>query len=147
MSLPTQRRQEIAIQSQFPVTLVPLDATMAVQVTPCFVDALRQAHRRPVGDFILSVYALVTEWITRGDYYAWDPLAAAVAASVLPYDPRMETIRIIRADQSRMGQTALDSTGTKVLVAEDVTSGDYYRWFWQEATGFSLPPAVQHCSE
>lgn len=124
---------DIVLRAPVQITLVPLDATQAVRVTPCHVARLGEAVRTAIGQFIYETYSRLHEWIDRGDYFAWDPLAAAVAVQAVTYQPRVRKVEV-RSDSAALGQTAEGSSGVPVTVAEDVSIPQYYAWVWARAT-------------
>jgi pyrimidine-specific ribonucleoside hydrolase len=77
----------IVFESGAPVTLVPLDATNEVPVTPEFVARLDAEQATPEAEFVAALLAANAESIAAGDYYFWDPLAAAVLG-----DPGLVTL-------------------------------------------------------
>ena len=66
-------------RSRVPNVLVPLDVTNQVQVTFGFVDQLKKQGKSPEAKFMCQVFAKETEFIKSGEFFFWDPLAAAVA--------------------------------------------------------------------
>lgn len=69
----------IVLQSGVPVTLVPLDGTNDVKVTPADALAFKQAAQTAGGRFYSQVLDKNGEFIDSGEYYFWDVLTAAVA--------------------------------------------------------------------
>lgn len=65
-------------RSRVPKVLVPLDATNKVQVTPAFVENFKKQSKSPESRFMCQVFAKETEFIKSGEFFFWDPLAAAV---------------------------------------------------------------------
>jgi len=65
-------------RSRVPKVLVPLDVTNQVQVTFPFVEAFKQRARSPEAKFMSQVFDKETEFIKSGEFYFWDPLAAAI---------------------------------------------------------------------
>jgi pyrimidine-specific ribonucleoside hydrolase len=65
-------------RSRVPKVLVPLDATNQVQITPEFVEAFTKRANSPEAKFMAQVFAKEVEFIKSGEFYFWDPLAAAV---------------------------------------------------------------------
>jgi inosine-uridine nucleoside N-ribohydrolase len=65
-------------RSPVPKVLVPLDATNQVQVTFPFVDEFKKQSKSPEAKFMCQVFDKETEFIKSGEFFFWDPLAAAV---------------------------------------------------------------------
>jgi inosine-uridine nucleoside N-ribohydrolase len=65
-------------RSRVPKVLVPLDATNQVQVTFAFVDDFKKRSKSPEAKFMCRVFDKETEFIKSGEFFFWDPLAAAL---------------------------------------------------------------------
>jgi inosine-uridine nucleoside N-ribohydrolase len=65
-------------RSKVPKVLVPLDATNQVQVTAAFVEDFKKQSKSPEAKFMCQVFAKETEFIKSGEFFFWDPLAAAL---------------------------------------------------------------------
>lgn len=65
------------VLAALPVTLVPLDATNAVPITPFFVDSLGRHLGTPAAR---AVHDLIADdpFLVSGQYFFWDPLAAGL---------------------------------------------------------------------
>lgn len=68
----------IVLQSKVPITLVPLDGTNDVKVTPDDAKAFKAAIKTPSGEFYSRVLDKNTGFIDSGEYYFWDALTAAL---------------------------------------------------------------------
>jgi inosine-uridine nucleoside N-ribohydrolase len=68
----------IVLQSKVPITLVPLDGTNDVKVTPDDAKAFKAAIKTPSGEFYSRVLDKNTGFIESGEYYFWDTLTAAL---------------------------------------------------------------------
>ncbi|MDE2834150.1 MAG: nucleoside hydrolase [Bacteroidota bacterium] len=64
------------LTSTLPVTLIPLDATCHVPVTPAFIDRFDASARGPHAEVMSQVLGLIRPQIDIGGFYAWDCLAA-----------------------------------------------------------------------
>ena len=71
---------KIVLESGIPITLVPLDATNKVPLTDEFVARAQQSQTTPVESFVAKIFQKIMASTTNGEYFHWDPLAAAVAA-------------------------------------------------------------------
>lgn len=72
---------QIVFRSGVPITMVGLDATNQVQVTREFAEAFKAAATSPAAKFADEVLDrnLDNGFIDSGEYFFWDPLAAAAA--------------------------------------------------------------------
>ena len=111
----------IVLQSGVPVTLVPLDASNHVPVTMDFIERLQDEHHTPEARFIFEVLSQTQyyDFVQRGGFYFWDPLAAAILTdnSLATFETR--TITIIEAEGNQSGQTLASESGTPIRVAVD----------------------------
>jgi pyrimidine-specific ribonucleoside hydrolase len=108
----------LVVESGAPITLVPLDATNEVPVTPEFVATLDAEKATPEAEFVAALLAANAESIAAGGYYFWDPLAAAVLSdpSLVTLTPRDVTV-IDRPGAPDDGRTKPVGNGSEVLVA------------------------------
>ena len=65
-------------RSKVPKVLVPLDVTNQVQVTSDFVDRFKKRRKSPESEFMGKIFDKETEFIKSGEFFFWDPLAAAM---------------------------------------------------------------------
>lgn len=110
----------LTLESGVPITLVPLDATNEVPVTPEFVERLEAKKTGPAAEFVATLFELNAASIEGGGYFFWDPLAAAVMIdpALVTLTPR--TIVIVDAPgDPEDGRTQPDDNGREVLVATD----------------------------
>ena len=112
------RAARIVFESGAPVTLVPLDATNEVPVTPEFVARLDAEKATPEAEFVAALLADNAESIGSGDYYFWDPLAAAVLGDpgLVTLTPRDVTV-IDAPGAPEDGRTKPVANGSEILVA------------------------------
>ncbi|HYX31985.1 MAG TPA: nucleoside hydrolase [Oligoflexus sp.] len=68
----------IVLESGIPVTLVPLDGTNHVKVTPADASAMKAAARTDGARFFSQILDKTKWFIDSGEYYFWDALTAAV---------------------------------------------------------------------
>ena len=108
----------IVFESGAPITLVPLDATNEVPVTPAFVARLDAEKATPEAEFVAALLAANAESIAAGSYYFWDPLAAAVMSdpSLVTLTPRDVTV-IDLPGAPDDGRTKPVANGSELLVA------------------------------
>jgi pyrimidine-specific ribonucleoside hydrolase len=112
------RAARIVFESGAPVTLVPLDATNEVPVTPEFVARLDAEKATPEAEFVAALLADNAELIAAGEYYFWDPLAAAVLADpgLVTLTPRDATV-VDAPGAPEDGRTKPVANGSEILVA------------------------------
>ncbi len=111
-------RRVSSFESGAPITLVPLDATNDVPVTPEFVAQLDAATATPEAEFVATLLANNAESIESGSYYFWDPLAAVVLSdpSLVTLTERDVTVIDIPGAPDD-GRTKPVANGSEVLVA------------------------------
>lgn len=104
-------------ESGAPITLVPLDATNDVPVTPEFMDTLEANQNTPESQFIYTALSGSRDSIAAGGYYFWDPLAAVVMSdlSLVTLTERMVTV--VDTDGAHFGRTQPVGNGPHILVA------------------------------
>ena len=108
----------LVFESGVPITLVPLDATNEVPVTPEFVATLEAEKATPAAEFVATLLGNNAESIASGSYYFWDPLAAVVLGDpgVVTFTPR-DVVVIDTPGEAEDGRTKADPAGTEILVA------------------------------
>ena len=108
----------LVFESGAPITLVPLDATNEVPVTPEFVAELHAAPSTPVAEVVTKVLAGSAESIESGGYFFWDPLAAVVMSdpSMVTLTPRDVTVIDIPGAPDD-GRTKPVANGSEIVVA------------------------------
>ncbi len=108
----------LVFESGAPITLVPLDATNDVPVTPEFVAQLDAEKTTPEAEFVAALLASNAESIASGSYYFWDPLAAVVMSdpSLVTLTPRDVTVIDIPGAPDD-GRTKPVANGSEILVA------------------------------
>jgi len=65
-------------RSKVPKVLVPLDVTNQVQITFDFVDRFKKRRKSQESEFMCKIFDKETEFIKSGEFFFWDPLAAAM---------------------------------------------------------------------
>ncbi len=104
-------------QSGVPITLVPLDATNQVPITPGFYQRLRAAHDSPAAAFLYDLLTLRQDFIQSGTFYFWDPLAAALLTdeSLAAFETR--PLRVVEGEGPQSGWTHSDEGGMPMRIA------------------------------
>ena len=115
-------------RSKVPKVLVPLDATNQVQVTCGFVDRLKKQSKSPEAKFMCQVFDKETEFIKSGEFYFWDPLAAAIGVeeNLGKYEYLKLDVVVLYTDAPPMQKEALgfskklkhgaDPGGTSIII-------------------------------
>jgi pyrimidine-specific ribonucleoside hydrolase len=108
----------LVFESGAPITLVPLDATNEVPVTADFVAKLDAAPATPEAKFVSTLLANNAESIAAGQYFFWDPLAAAVMidSDLVTLTPRDVTV-IDTPGAPDDGRTKPVTNGSEIMVA------------------------------
>lgn len=70
---------KIVFESGVPIRLIPLDATNRVPLTKQFADRFDPSTSNPLKAFVQRVFQKILVSTTNGEYFHWDPLAAAIA--------------------------------------------------------------------
>jgi pyrimidine-specific ribonucleoside hydrolase len=107
----------IVLKSEIPVTMVGLDATNQARLTPEFAQAIKQSAITPEAKFVVEVLGKMQPFIDSGNWYFWDPLAAAIMV-----DPSLATfqetrIEVVQSSGSNQGATIISSDFPEVQVA------------------------------
>ena len=111
----------VVFESGAPITLVPLDATHHARVTVAFYRRLGADHTTPEADFVYQVLTGMQDFINSGEYFFWDPLAAAVAIDESLVTIQPETLRVVEEEGPESGRTlaAGDGSTMRVCTAAD----------------------------
>ena len=107
----------LVFESGAPITLVPLDATNDVPVTPAFMDTLEANQSTPESQFVYTALSGSSDSIAAGGYYFWDPLAAVVLSdpSLVTLTDRM--VDVVDTPGAEFGRTKPVGNGPHILVA------------------------------
>ncbi len=107
----------LVFESGAPITLVPLDATNDVPVTPDFMQTLESSQNSPETQFVYKALSASTNSINAGSYYFWDPLAGAVLGdpSLVTLTDRM--VDVVDTPGPEFGRTKPVGNGPHIMVA------------------------------
>jgi len=101
---------KIVCESGVKLLFVPLDATNKAFIDTDFLNKFNNINHNILGRFVSDILNSARFLIEEGDYYAWDPLAAATLA-----DPSIVTIAEypvkIETDYPHAGQTTIVDDG------------------------------------
>lgn len=104
----------VVFESGAPITLVPLDATQHAPVTMAFYRRLGADHTTPEADFVYRVLTGMEDFINSGDYFFWDPLAAAVATDEGLVTIQPATLKVVEEEGPESGQTLVAEGGSSI---------------------------------
>ena len=123
---------DVLLRSGVPITLVPLDVTNQYQLTPAFLERLRQRQDTPAAEFLYRALRRLARISGSRPYYFWDPLTAVVAASPELATFHDERIRVIQEEGPQSGRIFADSEGYPVRVCVAVESAAFEDLFLHE---------------
>jgi pyrimidine-specific ribonucleoside hydrolase len=131
------------LKSGAPVTLVPLDATNSVLVTTGFVARLEGRCTTASASFVYDLLRSNRVFVESGDYFFWDPMAAAIltdeglatfqeiglrvvengseSGRTLRVDNSAKVRVAVKADGARFEELFLDTLAKPASVEEPVT--------------------------
>lgn len=95
------------------VLLVPLDATNLVPIRPSLLAALRSPILSPAAEISLEILDGVSNWISEGHYFAWDPLAAVLVSEPVQAFQSRICLRI-ELDGVFSGRLVRDTKGREI---------------------------------
>lgn len=110
---------EEVVASGAPVVLVPLDATGQAPVTPEFVDRLEANADTEPARLVAQLFG-ENPMVPAGEYYFWDPLAAAAALGSDVVRTEGDAIAVVTEDGVDRGRTRPDDDGDPVTVVSEV---------------------------
>ena len=127
----------LVLESGAPITLVPLDATNHVPLTLAFYERLKNSHTSPESTFVFDVLTKNKGFVESGDYFFWDPLAAAIVTdeSLATFDTG--GVRVITEEGAESGRTRRAEDGAEVRVA---VSADGRRFEQMFLEALNAPP-------
>ena len=120
---------DIVLNSGVPVTLVGLDATNQVPVTPAFFRTLGRDRTTTAANFVFEALEKSFDMIQSEQRSFWDPLT--VAATIDPSLMTTQTMpmRVITAEGAESGRTAVNESGQPVEVAVGVDADRFEQAF------------------
>lgn len=111
---------KILFESGVPMTLVPLDASNFVPLNLQFYDRLQQRHVTPAAAFIYQVMTADIAFVQSGDFFAWDPLAAAILTDDAIgrfTDLKISVVQELDEENDHSGQLVESADGASMRVA------------------------------
>jgi inosine-uridine nucleoside N-ribohydrolase len=106
----------LVFRSGLPVTLIPLDATNQVPLTPEFIGRIKALPLTAQTGYILNLLSGQHESMWNGRLYFWDLLAAAILWDESIACVETRTLRVIEAGPEQ-GRVIIDPAGPKVPMA------------------------------
>ena len=119
----------LTLESGAPITLVPLDATNDVPVTPDFMTRLEANQTTPESQFIFTALSGSQGSIEAGSYYFWDPLAAAVMADESLVTLTERDVTVVDTPGAENGRTKPVGNGPTIQVATAPDAATFEQWF------------------
>ncbi|MDJ0952626.1 MAG: nucleoside hydrolase [Acidimicrobiia bacterium] len=128
---------DMVFATQVPITLIPLDATNHLPVTPYLYEAVA-AHSEvsPTASFVAE-YLDATPLF--GGMYHWDELAAVVATDESVATIEERNLAITLEPPGAEGTTIEDPAGRPVRVASEASRADFDALFYEALLGTSDP--------
>jgi inosine-uridine nucleoside N-ribohydrolase len=111
---PTAVRQ--VLESGVDLTLIPLDATNSTPLTADLYRTLESDHASGPADLVYELWSRNT-FMVEGDYYLWDPVAAAAVGDPSLVTTRAANLRVVEGAGPDGGQLLEDPAGAPVTIA------------------------------
>ena len=118
--------------SGVPTTLVPLDASNHVPLNLAFYDRIQQRHATPQAAFVYQALTADIPFVQSGDFFFWDPLAAAVLTDPGVASGKTLKLRVVQEldeEADRSGQLVEDPNGASIDVMLDANADGFYDLF------------------
>jgi inosine-uridine nucleoside N-ribohydrolase len=125
----------VVFESGAPVTLVALDATNDARVTMDFYRRLEADRTTPEAGFVYEVLSRMQGFISSGDYFFWDPLAAAVATDESLVTIELHTLAVIEEEGPESGRTLVTEGGRNIRVCTDADGARFEELFLDTLNG------------
>jgi pyrimidine-specific ribonucleoside hydrolase len=127
----------VVFDTDVPITLIPLDATNTLPVTPYLYEAVAaHRHASPVAEFMAD-YLDVSPLF--GGMYHWDELAAVTATDESVVTLENRRLEIVESGGVAAGATVESPTGRSVLVAVDADRARFEDHFYRAIIGTADP--------
>lgn len=107
----------LVFESGAPITLIALDATNDVPVTPAFVAAFEAAKKSPEAEVVSRILADSKDFIESGGYFFWDPLAAAVLVNPDLVTLETREVTVVDMPGAESGRTKPVGNGPTIQLA------------------------------
>jgi pyrimidine-specific ribonucleoside hydrolase len=120
---------KILFEAGVKITLVPLDASNFVPINLPFYDKLQQRHVTPAAAFIYQVMTADIAFVQSGNFFAWDPLAAAILTddSIGTFsDLKISVVQELDEEDDHSGQLVETTDGAPMRVALKADADKFY---------------------
>ena len=107
---------KLVLDAGFDLTLIPLDATNSTPLSPELHAELERDHAAGPADLVHELWAR-NPYMTGGDYFLWDPLAAVALRDPSVVTTRPATLRVVEGDGPDGGRLVEDPAGARVTIA------------------------------
>lgn len=114
----------MVLEAGVDLTLVPLDATNDTPLTRELFQELERDHAAGPADLVYELWAR-NPFMTGGDYYLWDPLAAVAIREPAILGTRTATLRVIEGAGLDGGRLVEDPAGARVTIATSADRGAF----------------------
>ena len=118
----------VVLASGVPITLIPLDATNTVPITIDFYDRLQTVANTPAARLAVDLLAGNEAMVTSGDYFFWDPLAAAVLTEPTLAEFTEQHLSVV-VQGAEAGRVLPDPSGAPVRVAVSADAARFEQLF------------------
>jgi pyrimidine-specific ribonucleoside hydrolase len=118
--------------SGVPVTLIPLDASNHVPLNLPFYDRIQQRHTTPQAAFIYQTLTADIPFVQSGEFFFWDPLAAATLTDPEVTSGKTLKLRVVQEldeEDDHSGQLVEDPNGAAIDVRLDANADAFYDLF------------------
>jgi pyrimidine-specific ribonucleoside hydrolase len=119
---------DMVFQTDVPITLVPLDATNAVPVTPYLYEAVAAHRDASAVTGFMADYLDATPLL--GGLYHWDELTAVVTTDESVATIEDQQLVVVASGRERSGATIPSDHGRKVRVAVDADRAEFEAAFY-----------------
>jgi inosine-uridine nucleoside N-ribohydrolase len=128
---------KLVLASGVPVTLVALDATNHLPVTAAFATRAATEARTSSARFVGEVLGKQGESIARGDYFFWDPFAAAVLVDESITSFARRHLDVVAEEGPESGHIVAAAQGAEIRFAISGAQAKFEDLFLQTLNGGS----------
>jgi inosine-uridine nucleoside N-ribohydrolase len=128
---------KVVLASGIPVTLVALDATNHVPITAAFATRAASGARTSSARFVSEVLGKQGESIARGDYFFWDPFAAAVLVDESISSFARRHLDVVAEEGPESGHIVAAAQGAEIRFAISGAQAKFEDLFLQTLNGGS----------
>ena len=107
----------VILESGIPIVLVPLDATNCIPITMDFFNQIKNGRNNSSSQFIYNILLKQEQFIHSGNYYFWDPLAAAILTDESIASFQAMNLKVIETEGPESGKMEKDPSGPLIQVA------------------------------